>query len=257
MAKGFKHGAGGGSGLNFSVKAYASESALPSVERENTIAVFTDVEISGWIFSATQPTSKEEGIVWFPTGDSSTVQFNALKKNGIEVYPLSAKQYVSGAWVDKAAKSYQGGKWVDWYNGDIVFDRTVQTFESISSNLKECYQSQGSIYAVDADPYVKLTTKSDNGIPRTMQWNVAIDFSKYKTLELVGYGSSAECHFGITDSLKSTSSNYSKIATHAKSDFATTETAHKLDVSSVNITGYIGFYLDAHGSAWIKSIKLV
>ena len=56
----------------------------------------------------------EEGTVWISTGTSSTVEFNALKKNGIQVYPLAAKQYVSGAWVTKTAKSYQGGKWVDW-----------------------------------------------------------------------------------------------------------------------------------------------
>jgi hypothetical protein len=58
-------------------------------------------------------------MVWIKAGTSSPVKFNALKKNGIQVYPLSAKQYVSGAGVDKTAKSYQNGAWVDWWNGEL------------------------------------------------------------------------------------------------------------------------------------------
>lgn len=106
---------GGGAGLNFSVKAYASESALPSVEKENTIAVITETDITSWIFSATEPETPEEGMVWFHVGASSPVAFNALKNGGITVYPLSAKQYVSGAFVTVTAKSYQNGSWVDWF----------------------------------------------------------------------------------------------------------------------------------------------
>lgn len=54
-----------------------------------------------------------EGMVCISTGTSSGVAFNALKKNGIEVYPVSVKQYVSGGWVDKDAKIYQNGEWQD------------------------------------------------------------------------------------------------------------------------------------------------
>lgn len=57
----------------------------------------------------------EEGKVWFPVGTSSPVAFNALKKNAIQVCPISAKQYVGGAWVYKEAKSYQNGAWGDWW----------------------------------------------------------------------------------------------------------------------------------------------
>lgn len=71
----------------------------------------------------------KEGTVWFSTGASSPVAFNALKKNGVMVYPLSAKQYVSGAWVDKTAKICQNGAWVDWVtylynNGNEYADLT-------------------------------------------------------------------------------------------------------------------------------------
>lgn len=114
MGTGFKHGAGGGNPLNFKVVG----NPQPSNPKENTIWINTDDKITSYIFSATQPTGSA-GMVWISTGTTSTVAFNALKKNGIQVYPISAKQYVSGAWVDVTAKSRQGGEWVDWWNGEL------------------------------------------------------------------------------------------------------------------------------------------
>lgn len=98
--------------LNFTVVGGTTEPVSP---KENTIWVSTDTEITGWVFSAVQPETVEEGLVWIAIGTISTVEFNSLKKNGIHVYPLSARQYVNGALVKKTAKSYRGGKWVEWF----------------------------------------------------------------------------------------------------------------------------------------------
>ena len=104
-----------GTKLNFKVVGYATEAELlADTPKENTIGIITTNNITGWLFSATEPESPTDGMVWISTGTFSPVEFNAMKKNGIQVYPISAKQYISGAWVDKTAKSYQGGKWVDW-----------------------------------------------------------------------------------------------------------------------------------------------
>ena len=108
---------GGGSDLNFKAIAVASESALPSTAAENTIAVITTAPITSYVFSSTAPTSPAEGMVWFATSTASTVGFNAIKRNGLWVYPTGCQQYVSGAWVPKTSKTYQNGAWVDW---DIV-----------------------------------------------------------------------------------------------------------------------------------------
>lgn len=123
-------GGGGSSPLNFKIVAYATEEELAAAQpKENTIGVVTTTPINGWSFNATEPTELMEGMVWFTTGTSSSVAFNAFKKNDIQVYPISAKQYVSGVWVDKTAKSYQNGEWVEWavylYNeGDRCVDIT-------------------------------------------------------------------------------------------------------------------------------------
>lgn len=98
----------GGGGLNFKLVGGLTQ---PAGLAENTIWVITDIEITGYDFNATQPADPMEGMVWITVGRSSHVEFNALKTNGIQVYPNSAKQYVGGAWVDVEARSYQGGEW--------------------------------------------------------------------------------------------------------------------------------------------------
>ena len=106
---------GGSGGLNFKIVGGTS---TPSSPKENTIWVNTSTAITDWVFKATQPTAAT-GRVWILTGTSSQITFNALKKNWLYVYPISVKQYVNGAWVDKTAKSYISGKWVDWWNGEL------------------------------------------------------------------------------------------------------------------------------------------
>lgn len=94
--------------LNFDV---VGGTTAPSNPKENMIWVNTSTKITSYIFSATQPTGSA-GMVWISTDTYSSAEFNALKKNGIQVYPISAKQYVSGAWVEKIAKIRQSGAWV-------------------------------------------------------------------------------------------------------------------------------------------------
>lgn len=117
MAKGFKHGGGGGSDLNFRVLGGLEPPASP---KANDVHVNTDVPISSWVFSATAPQG-EEGMVWLTVGSGSSVAFNALKKNGLTVYPVSASQHVGGAWVNKAAQSWQDGAWVSWWVPGTLF----------------------------------------------------------------------------------------------------------------------------------------
>lgn len=109
---------GGSGGLNFKVVGGTSE---PSSPKESTIWVNTDTKITSWIFSATEPETSAEGMVWISVGTSSAVAFTATKKNPIMVYPISAKQYIDGAFADKEAMTYQNGKWVDWIPEGALF----------------------------------------------------------------------------------------------------------------------------------------
>lgn len=102
---------GGASPLNFKVLGSPTE---PEEPKENTIWVQTEAEVTSWLFSPTEPESPVEGMLWICTGLSSPVLFNCLKKNEIQVVPLSCQQYIGGAWVAKTALSCQGGAWLEW-----------------------------------------------------------------------------------------------------------------------------------------------
>lgn len=113
---------GGGGGLNFKVVGGTTQPTNPT---ENTIWVNTSTTISSYVFAAEAPSNPAAGMVWIYTGAESAAEFNALKNNILQVYPISAKQYISGAWVGKIAKSYQGGKWVDLtsyvFNNGVIY----------------------------------------------------------------------------------------------------------------------------------------
>jgi hypothetical protein len=102
---------GGGANLNFKVVGGTTQ---PSAPAENTIWVNTSTAISEWVFSPSQPSNPANGMVWFTTDRSSSLAFNALKKNNVTVYPIATMQYVGGSWVRVNAKTYQNGAWEDW-----------------------------------------------------------------------------------------------------------------------------------------------
>jgi hypothetical protein len=124
---------GGKLALNFSVVAYAQESALPSTANANTIAIITDTSITSYTFSATAPTSPTAGMVWIIIGSKSMTPFNALTSNQLTVYPISAMQYISGAWVSKTAKIYQSG-WKSWFDGWLF--NNGETYNDITCGWK-------------------------------------------------------------------------------------------------------------------------
>lgn len=113
----------GSNPLNFQVKTYPSETELKADNpKENTIGVITTTTMSSWVFSATEPAEPEVGMVWIRVEKSSIVEFNALKKNALNVYPIDAQQYVGGAFADVVAKSYQNAAWNDWWNGELYIE---------------------------------------------------------------------------------------------------------------------------------------
>lgn len=164
-------GAGGGS-LNFTVIAVASEDALPETAKENTIAVITDTAITSWVFSATAPETPEAGMVWILTSTASTVGFNAVKKNGLWVYPSSVQQYIDDAWVSKTAKTWQDGAWVDWALYLIHAGAYAEgtEFKGQSSNC--------ATVEVDGALILKTTTNTH----ATWYSSVALDLTNWDTL---------------------------------------------------------------------------
>lgn len=164
------YGNGGSNPLNFKVVGGTS---APSNPKENTIWVNTSTAITSYVFSPNQPTGSA-GMVWIALGTSSTVSFNALKKNNITFFIITAKQFVSGAWVDKTAKCYQNGNWKVPSSELYIVKAGVPayTFYVSSGNSVKQY-----------DTYYAVTgTKSGHHAA----WVVDIDLTPYKTLTIDG-----------------------------------------------------------------------
>lgn len=238
-------GSGGGGGLNFAIKTYESESALPETAKENTIAVYPVTEMSSYIFSATQPENPEPYMVWISTGTSSTVEFNGLKKNGIQIYPISAKQYVNGDWADKTAKSYQGDKWVDWWNGELFlygneFKGVTGGWITTPMQWKSSGDGSvgGQVTITNSDNGGKKVTISKN---HGVLWHTAnkIDLSKVNTIKFKGELSKSDyTALGLYTELKFLKSNVGGEISGIK-----TYGEYTLDVSDMDGSYYIGFRL--------------
>ena len=126
MAKGFKHGAGGVSALNFKIVGGAIQPGNP---KENTLWVNTQTEISGWVVSAEEPGEPAGGMVWIEVGSVSPAPFKALKKDSVYVHPISCRQYQGGAWTNVDAYLYNGSEWARFSSAIVwIYDNGVTPF---------------------------------------------------------------------------------------------------------------------------------
>ena len=148
----FNMTAGGGTALNFKVVG----NPKPESPSENTIWLNTDVEITGWEIAPAAPEMAVEGMVWIEAGTSGEIVFNVLKKNSIQIFPLSAKQYVSGAWVDMEAQIYQSGEWKGWIDWDKwIVKNGLYKLEMVA---------EGKPYDPSYSPTTFTVTEADGGI---------------------------------------------------------------------------------------------
>ena len=188
MSEAFICRRGGGAGLNFKVVGGTSQPTSPS---ENTIWVNTDTAISDWILDYDQPITRSDGTalsggeVWLKTGSASNAAFNAVKKNGIWVYPASCNQYVNGAWVAKTVKVYQSGAWKDL--DFVLFDGSLSAGQSLS--YKELSTSvSGFSISVNANLQIQLHAPQVSNSWVLGYLNPAVDVSPFSRLELSTYG---------------------------------------------------------------------
>lgn len=252
---------GGGAPLNFKVVGGTAEPASPA---ENMIWVHTDAEITGWVFSPEAPDSPAEGLVWIKTGLSSAVAFNALKKNGIYVYPISANQYISGAWVSVTAKSFIGGAWAEWLT--YLYNKGDKCLTLIGDWVSEDIPFTSGASAGNGRAY-KPTYNDDNmevngyggawsGIMRTQN---KINLKNYKTLKLIGSfpirTSYQNCIYVWTDIGRTAQQNVVASFDGTGPENTTIETV-TVDVSSVTEACYIGFAGYGNGPIVVREFYL-
>ena len=238
----------GGSSLNYEVVGGTSTPSSPS---ENTIWINTSTDITSHIFSVTEPESPESGMVWISVDTYSPVAFPATEENPVMVYPISAKQYASGAWVNKTAKSYQNGAWVEWlaylYNGGNLFEDLTG---GLATTLLKWDSSVGgtgnATITYNADNIVIAQNGTSKGC--AVHFANKIDLSKFTTLHFDGLLQDA----GSDTPQRCALSIWSDFGTYKETNRVAylgadrLDSEKTLDVSKLNGRYYIGFYLFTH-----------
>ena len=208
----------GGSSLNYEV---VDGTSAPSSPSENTIWINTSTTITSHIFSANEPENPVAGMVWITVGASSPSAFSATEENPIMIYPISAKQYVSGAWISVDMKCYQNGTWNSFYfwvigNGanaqsltggftgvsdQVVFygDGTVKFYHAANTSEHNAYIYSKS--AFDVTGYTKMTIKvtSTSGSTRYFGLNTPSNLGN-KAAARVGITGTGTYELSIPDS---------------------------------------------------------
>lgn len=254
MAEIFINRRGGASSLNYRVVGGAEQPAAP---KENTIWVQTDVPIPNHAFRMAAPSAPVEGSVWITSGATGTVRFNALKKNALEVYPLYAKQYLSGVWVTKPAALFTQGSWVDLSSMLYLYkagDRCENVTGGLTAAAKKLDSGSDTTAKAPAITYnganYKLSqSASSEGIVHTKN---KIDLTDFKTLRVkavfAGKGNTWFQKVYVWNGIGTYGSS-NAAASWGPTNQSTSVQNVSIDVSSLKGEYNIGFYLRTSGTA--------
>lgn len=255
MSEGFIVRRGGGSALPFSVVGGTTQPA----GKANLIWVNTSVAITDWTFQSTRPTTKTTGAalsggeIWFNVGASSLVSFNAIKTNGLWVYPTTCSQYVSGTgWVGRTAKIYQESAWVDWWNGELydagnTFSGVTGGWERIASQV---YQSRYNTGSLTMGASSMVFAPEESRISATNTAN-AISMTNYTTLKAIVSNTANDQSMRVLSSKNGTMT----VAAEAIIGTYTTSTTIALSVASLT-SGYVHFMVNAGRTMTVHKVWL-
>lgn len=232
---------GGGISLNFEVVGGTTE---PTNPKENTIWVNTSLEITGWAFDSDYPLVSAGGV-WIKTGTSSGAEFNALKKNAIQVFPVGCYQWDGSSWVAKTAKVYRNGSWASVF---VILLGMSQNLLGVPSwvhgggtNLESYnFGFSGSNYRIYLDSgmwgngYVRFPTIFNNSYGRTLY----LDYSVTNT--------GTEGTATINLNLNGNSSGGSTAATYRLADITTSAPNVSRRTISIDISSISSFYVEVY-----------
>lgn len=240
MGKGFKSGAGGANPLNFKVVGGLTEPANP---KENMIWVNTNQKITLWAFAVEEPTNPAEGMVWIKTNDSVGIEIDLLKKNIASIHLVSAKQYISGAWVDKEVKVWQNGEWRNSFLW--VFNYGEPGYPWTTLGMKQ-YDGSGMASVaptktVNADGSVTFKQNGSNISCGIAYISTQFDLTDFKTLEFVGKSVSTYANSDGFCGMMVWSAIGSYVSSNLLASFSGTfEGTRTMDISAINQKVYIG-----------------
>lgn len=235
-----------GAEMNFEVVGGTTQPGSP---KENTIWVNTDQEITGWSFSVEEPVSPAEGMVWIPINVFSSIEFNALKENGIQVYPSQAKQYSGSAWDIKETSIYQSGAWA-------AVEAKLYLFKSGEGALVPFYYETEAESSIDVSNTSIVTDFSSTSHDYCIQIvnKSKIDTSPYTRLYVeITHRSVAGDSYPLYLVLSDTrpeiaSAELSKYDAYKLISTSTSKKKHYLDVSGYKESYFMGLWGSAYAT---------
>lgn len=234
-------GGGGGGGLNFAIVGGLTQ---PTSPKENTIWVKTATKISSWVFSPTKPMNPEVGMVFFRTDLTSSVCFNALRKNEIAVLPTAAQQYIGGQWKNVYAYAYIGGTWVQFSSEKyVVFEAGKGLSAGLTGFSNATYNSDKIV--------AKTPLGAGPGNGDSVISKEKIDVTQYNTATFSGIN----CQFKGNGNANSSSiyafvgGASTTIGSASTSGSATLASNKTVTVDISNVTGLVEFGFKTYSSA--------
>lgn len=257
------HGFGGSGSitdLNFEI---VGGTTTPSNPKENMIWINTDVKITNYDFNINEPENPVQGMVWIftSTGTSTQIAFDAIKKNSIHIYPISARQYISDAWVDKTASIYQNEEWVDWISWIFHNGELTTKFGTLGNPYKYAYSSNGNnacsvSYNISDNVLTLSFTRASSKYAYESGYayfSNKMDFTNISTIEIsLGDVSSGSIRLVVLGSIGNDVSSSAVAGTDLSANSINT-----LDVSQLNNSYYLAitYYRSSTSSSQNINIK--
>jgi hypothetical protein len=178
-----------------------------------------------------------DGKVWFKTGAKSNASFNALKKNELMVYPVSAYQYINNEFIDVDSVVYQYGQWVELYKWDGTLYDSGNQYVDITGGWKV---GEGNATATVNDTEMKLSTSSNSANRIHVETKNKVDLTNYNsiyaqvTINKLSLGSgiaNVRCRLGYSST---NGANLANISTKTEQSFTgKCKAILQLDISDV------------------------
>lgn len=241
----FLHGNGGGAALNFKVVGGTTKPGSPAA---NTIWVNTETAVTSWCISPAAPSSPTAGMVWLMNDTRSAISLNALKKNSIMIWPLSAKQYTGSAWVDKSSMIYQGSAWkdfIDWSKFIVKDGISNLDVHAIGKKWDSSF-SETTFTVTQGDGYIQFShTSSSTGM---VYWG-PFDLTDAETLTIEGsFSGTCLSKYPTYYNLSVWSSIGTYVPTNRVKYKQLTATGASVDVTSLTGTYYVGYSVRDSGT---------
>lgn len=204
------------------------------------------------------------GQVWIAADTSGSTEFNALKKNGIWVYPSVAKQLLSGSWVNKAASIYQNGGWnafsaIDLYlynAGDACTSESGGWSLTSNTGQQAMALSKGSSYMTISSSWTgNYTSHATCGTANKVnvtgynKLNITYDFTASLTTMSGTEAHYATLKFGLG------TSNTSVSSASVAGSTGTNKTV-SVDISALKTSLYVVAKLNTYGNNGSINLKI-